>query len=816
MAEQEEGPDVLAQELLRLRQAATDLERHVDESRRAGQRLAVRDAVTRTLAESCSLLEAAPAILRTMCETLGWQMGALWTVEPHVDLLRCVEAWHSPSASMPEFEAATRRRTFSRGVGMPGRVWASGEPAWIPDVTTDDNFPRAGIAAAEGLRASLGFPIAVGQQVVGVMEFFSQEIRQPDQALLEMLGALGSQIGQFVDRKRAEQELDRYFTLSLDMLCIVSYAGYFVRLNRAWEHTLGFSVAELMASPLFDFVHPDDRAATLAEMEKLMQGEDTISFENRYRAKDGTYRWMLWNATPFAQQQVIYAAARDITERKHDEVNIRRLKEEAESANRAKSEFLARMSHEIRTPLNVVIGMGDVLERTALNTEQRQYVRVFQKAGTNLLTLINDLLDLSKVESGRMSLEEIDFDLAGVTDGVVEIMSMRSQQKGIELRSEIAPDVPSKMRGDPDRLRQVLINLVGNALKFTAKGRVQMRVESDPCDSSPGALRFSVADSGIGIPPEKLSLIFEAFTQADASTTRHYGGTGLGLAISKRLVELMKGRIWAESKPGSGATFYFTAKFGGVGGARHSRFESTEEPAPAPVATALSGLRILVADDSEENRFLVGEYLKDLGCHLEFAENGQIAVEKVCSGAYGLVLMDLQMPVMDGYAATRRIRGWEEEQHRPLTPIIALTASALEGELQRALDAGCTAYVRKPVRLVTLVDAVGKYAMRAGAAGAVSERILVRADARLRAVIPEYLESRRTDVRTILAALERSDHETIRELGHKMHGSGSGYGFTRITEIGADIETAAREHKPDQIRARVKELSSYLDQVQVV
>jgi PAS domain S-box-containing protein len=816
MAEQGESPDVIGQELLRLRQAATDLEGYVEDSRRAGQRLAVRDAVTRALAESSSLLEAAPTILRTVCETLGWQVGALWTVEPHVDLLRCVEVWHAPSQSTPEFETTTHRRTFSRGVGMPGRVWASAQPTWIPDVTADENFPRAEIAAKEGLRASLGFPIAVGRQIVGVMEFFSQQIRQPDQALLEMLGALGSQIGQFVERKRAEQELDRYFTLSLDMLCIVSFEGYFVRLNRAWENTLGYSVAELMASPLFEFVHPEDRAATLAEMGKLKKGEDTISFENRYRAKDGSYRWMLWNATPFDQQQVIYAAARDITERKHAEANIRRLKEEAETANRAKSEFLARMSHEIRTPLNIVIGMGDVLERTPLNTVQRQYVRVFQKAGGNLLTLINDLLDLSKVESGRMVLEEIEFDLSGVTDGVVEIMSMRAQQKGIELRSEIMPEVPSKLRGDPDRLRQVLINLVGNAIKFTPKGRVLMRVEPDPGDSSSGALRFSVADSGIGIPTEKLELIFEAFTQADASTTRHYGGTGLGLAISKRLVELMSGRIWAESKPGAGATFYFTAKFGSPLAAKPQQIEGTPESQPAAVAGSLSGLRILVADDSEENRFLVGEYLRDFGCNLEFAENGQIAVEKFCSGNYALVLMDLQMPVLDGYAATRRIRGWEEEQRRPLTPIIALTASAREGELQRALDCGCTTYVRKPVRLVTLVDAVGRLAARDGAAGTVSEKILVRADARLRAVIPEYLESRRVDLRTMLEALERSDHETIRELGHKMHGSGSGYGFPRITEIGAAIESAAREHRADEIRWRVKELSSYLDQVQVV
>ena len=798
-----------------MREVVAELGRQVEEFRRAERRLAVRDGVTRALADATSLEEAAPGILRAVCEALGWRMGALWTVQSHSNLLRCVEVWHAFQA-IPEFDVATRHRTFSRGVGMPGRVWANAQPAWIPDVTRDENFPRAAIAAREGLRASLGFPIAVGGEVVGVMEFFSQEILEPDQELLQMLNALGSQIGQFVERKRAEIELQRFFTLSIDMLCIAGYDGYFKRLNPAWERTLGYSVEELTASPFIEFVHPDDRAAALEELQKVATGENVISFENRYRAKDGSYRWLLWNATPFAQHQIIYAAARDITERKRAEENIQSLRTEAEAANRAKSEFLARMSHEIRTPLNVVIGMGDVLERTTLNTEQRQYVRVFQRAGSDLLTLINDILDLSKVESGRIVLEEIDFDLSDVLETVMEMMSVRAKEKGIGLRHEIMPEVPARLMGDPDRLRQVLINLLGNALKFTAQGQIIARVQSDPEDHHAGRLLFSVSDTGIGIPAEKLDLIFESFTQADASMTRRYGGTGLGLAISKRLVELMGGRIWAENRPGGGTTFHFTARFGLAAPERPARREGPAESSRGVLPGPVSALRILVVDDSEENRFLVAEYLKDLGCHLDFAENGEIAIHKFGSGVYDLVLMDLQMPVMDGYAATRRIRGWEEEQKRPLTPILALSASALEVELQKALEAGCTAYLRKPVRLVTLLDAIGKYTARPGAGSAATERILVRADTRLRAVIPGYLETRRKDVQAILQALERSDYEPIRELGHRMSGSGSGYGFARITEIGAALERAAKQRDSDEIRRRVTELTRYLQQVEIV
>ena len=753
--------------------------------------LALRDAVTSALAASGSLVQAAPDILRAVCTTFGWQTGSLWTVEPYLDLLQCVSVWHISAFPIPEFEAATRTRTFARGSGLPGRVWASGQPVWIPDLSTDDNFPRAQPASQAGLHASVGFPIAVGGSVVGVMEFFSREIREPDQKLIEMLGALGSQIGQFVERKRAEEMFERFFTLSIDMLCIAGFDGYFKRLNPAWEGVLGYTIEELTARPFIDFVHPDDRAATLAETSKVVKGGRVVSFQNRYRAKDGTYRWLYWNATPHEEQELIYAAARDVTER-------RKLREEAEAANRAKSEFLARMSHEIRTPLNVLIGMADLFERTPLNTDQKQYVHVMQRAGTSLLTLINDILDLSKVEAGQIVLEQIDFDLPGLLDAVIEILSVRSREKSVDLRYEIAPGTPSRLTGDPNRLRQILINLAGNALKFTENGQVLVRVETHPDDPA-GALRFSVADTGIGIPPSQLESIFEAFTQADVSTSRKYGGTGLGLPISRRLVELMRGRIWASNNLGPGATFYFTAQFASPGAA--PAVEKIAAGAEPPPAGSLRSVCVLVVDDSDDNRFLAAEYLRSFGCPLEFAENGQVALEKFCAGSYGLVLMDLQMPILDGYEATRRIRAWEREHGRPPTPILALTASALEGEVNRAIEAGCTEWIRKPVRLAAFQAVVAKYASRSGEPA-------IDAESRIRALAPEYLNHRRQDVRTIRSALDQSDFEAIGVLGHKMSGTGAGYGFPRISEIGAALEFAARSKDEAAIRTQMDALSA--------
>ncbi|HEX2522732.1 MAG TPA: PAS domain-containing protein, partial [Terriglobia bacterium] len=282
----------------------------IHNSQPAEKLLFAQYATTKVLAESATLAEAASGILQAICESLGWEFGALWTIDRNARRLRCTDTWHTSTDKFADFESLSKRSTFSQGVGLPGRVWVSGKAAWIPDVVRDANFPRASTAARGGLHAAFGFPILFRTDILGVLEFFSCEIRPPDEDLLQMLASVGGQIGQFIERRRAQGELNHFFASSLDMLCIVGFDGYFKRLNPAWEKTLGFSNEELLAKPYSDFIHPEDRQSTSAEARKLASGAETISFENRYLCKDGSYRWFLWSAVPFPRQQLIYADAR--------------------------------------------------------------------------------------------------------------------------------------------------------------------------------------------------------------------------------------------------------------------------------------------------------------------------------------------------------------------------------------------------------------------------------------------------------------------------------------------------------------------------
>lgn len=584
--------------------------------------------------------------------------------------------------------------------------------------------------------------------------------------------------------RRAHEELTRFFTLTLDLLCIADVEGNFVRCNKAWEQVLGYSLDELEGRRFLDFVHPDDVPRTMEQVARLRQGGEAIDFINRYCCHDGSYRWIEWRSN--AVGSLIYAAARDITGQKEYEGGLIEAKELADQANRAKSQFLATISHEIRTPLNAVIGYSEMLTGMVSGERERGYVDSISLAGRNLLRLINDILDLSKIEANMMTLNLGAVNITGLLGEIEQIFSFKIHEKGLRFSVTVDPRLPRYLVLDEVRLRQVLLNLVGNAVKFTEEGSVSVTVSCSESESGLSKMDVTIAveDTGIGIDRKQYNEIFEAFKQLKPS---RYGGTGLGLSISKKLLALMNGTIKVESIPGRGSEFSVYLPEVAVASIVPSTdgFQWSEtEP-----DTVRSGHRVLIADDIPSNRDMIGTLLTEAGLTVLYAQNGKIAVELARENLPDCIIMDMLMPVLDGNEAAKQLRGISETAS---IPIVALTTliEPLQGEYQG--EKLFNGRLCKPVSANDLFNELAKYlpGMRRVQSSGEASAGLLSGDGTEQELLPPELTGKAGE---LLGAVKMED----------------------VRNFAQEITAFGREHHIRSLQSAGKKLTVYADRFDI-
>lgn len=609
-----------------------------------------------------------------------------------------------------------------------------------------------------------------------------------------------------------------------------------IYISPAYEEIWGRTCAGLYNDPRswIEAIHPDDRQKVLDTL--AGRGNEGHTAEYRIIRPDGTLRWIRDRGFPVSDKSgEVYRFAgicEDVTLRKQMEIELKRAKEKAESASRTKSEFLANMSHEIRTPIGGIMGMADMALSLEPNEDQKECLILIKTAAENLLEIVNDILDISKIEAGKMEMVPENFDLNVLLSTTVMNLRSVAEKKGIDIRYSIAPAVPQFLTGDQAKVRQVLFNLLGNAVKFTEKGRVDINIEK----VGPGAeeiaepdkeiaLLFSVGDTGIGISPDKYDSIFEAFEQVDGSVSKKYGGTGLGLAICKHLVTLMGGRIWLESKKGVGTTFYFTVTF---------------KPADMAVAAEPSGLSpqappgsrslmILLAEDNEVNQKFLKHWIEKAGHSVTVVGNGMEVLDVMEKTRFDLILMDIQMPGMDGIEATKMIRSSASRGIDPNIPIIALTAYAMKSDRERILNSGFNAYIAKPVdknKLFNVVDSMIEERSLSEIRKIVAEDISSDdIDIDLEALKADYdfdyelladtvngLKSHLpSEMEALGHALELNDFATATKISHKLKGSIGLFRAPKCLRYTERLEAATRNKDIDLSRTLFEELNKALD-----
>jgi PAS domain S-box-containing protein len=704
----------------------------------AEQRLATEHAVSHILSNTSSLPEAIPLILEAICQTTRWQWAAMWTVDAQSNVLRCVDVWHLQAVDLGNFERHSYDTTFAPGIGLPGRVWSTGQPASITDVTLDDNFPRKVAAAQVGLHGAVAFPVVLRDEVLGVMEFFSREVRPPDEPLLAMMQSIGAQVGRFIDRRRVDQGLrdsearnTAILEAALDCIVSMDHEGNITEWNPAAQRTFGFTrsesvgrkMAELIIPPSLRDAHRKGLARYLSTGEGQVIGK---RIEITAVRKDGSEFPVELAITPVKSEgpPTFTGYLRDITDRKLGETERNRLlaseqdaRQSAEKANRMKDEFLSIVSHELRTPLNAILGWSQLLGNGGKMDEAdlREGLKVIERNARVQTQIIEDILDMSRIISGKVRLDVQRVDLPRVIDAAIESMQPAATARGVRLQKVLDP-LAGPVSGDPARLQQIVWNLISNSIKYTPReGRVRVTLERVNSH-----VEISVSDTGEGIKPEFLPYVFERFRQAESATTRKHGGLGLGLSIVKQLVELHGGTVQAKSPgEGKGSTFRVALPLTPLRRddddhlRHHPKTTSAEDF--EYTAPTLGGITVLVVDDEPDARNLLKRLLQDRGADATTCSSVNEALGLIGDLHPDVILSDIGMPERDGYDFVRALRSLPPDKGGTI-PAVALTAFARSEDRTRAMMAGFDVHIAKPVEPNELCAVVARLAGRAAAA----------------------------------------------------------------------------------------------------
>jgi PAS domain S-box-containing protein len=726
------------------------------------QRMAVQYAVSRVLSTGEGLEDTGRELLQAIGENLGWRAGLLWMPSRDGSILRCVQTWAGQGPTAAEFLAKSCSFRFAPGNGLPGTVWQTGQAKWISDFANDRQFPRSEIAGRERLHAAFGFPIQSGRRTIGVLEFFNDEIRTPDQELLRTVTTLGHQLGQYLERQQAieavaESDLRKTAILdtALDAIVTIDEESRILEFNPAAERTFGYRREEAIGKKMHELLIPPElREQHLMGLKRYLEtGVGRVigrRIEVNAMRADGSQIPIELAITriPVQGPAMFTAYLRDITERKRAEQERESLlastaaaKEAPEKANKAKSQFLANMSHELRTPLNAIIGYSEMLQEEIELLNLTSFSSDLQRihgAGKHLLTLINDVLDLSKIEAGKMELFVETFDITAMLEDVVNTIRPLAEKNSNRLELRHAANLGS-MRADLTKVRQSLFNLLSNACKFTENGEITLDVSRDA-----DCIRFRVSDTGIGVPREKLGSLFEPFSQVDKSTSRKYGGTGLGLSITDRFCRMMGGNIHAESEPGRGSTFEITLP------------ASTQEPGETAGTSLPDGRTkntVLVVDDDPSAQDLLSRVLQKEGFHTITASSGQQALRLAREAQPVAITLDVMMPGMDGWTVLGTLKS------DPRTAEIPVIIVSIVDDKNLGYSLGASDYLTKPIDRERFSAVLDKYRCVHGNCPV----LLVEDDEAVRHMLGSVLEKHGwivTEASNGAAALELMDQST--------------------------------------------------------